>query len=115
MTDVRKVSTIAWITILIRRFKEFEDEFYKVFKRPLNDYWVSLIGLRLGKFADDLFDANGRWSKPGVNGWLAFEDRVKDRYGDDAWDMLSQLLMLDYEIDKTIKEDVTWGNDHVGT
>lgn len=97
MSDVKKVSTITWISILIKRFKEFEDKFYEVFKRPLNDYWISLIGLKVDKFADDLLGKN----KP-------LEDGVRDKYGDEAWDMISQLLMLDYDIDKTIKEDVAW-------
>lgn len=107
-----KVSTITWISILIKRFNKFEDKFYEVFKRPLNDYWISLIGLKVGSFADDLLDADGRWPEEGVDGPQSFEDWVRDKYGDEAWDMLSQLLMLDYDIDKTIKEDVKWDGKH---
>lgn len=100
MSDAKKVSTITWIAILVKRFNKFEDEFHKVFKRPLNDYWVSLVGLKVGKLADDFLNKG----KP-------FEQEVRVEYGDEVWDMLSQLLMLDYEIDKTIEEDVTWDSD----
>lgn len=103
MTDVKKVSTITWISILVQRFNKFEAEFYEIFKRPLNDYWVSLIGLKVGKFSADFLDFDTE---------KTFEEGVKDKYGDEAWDMLSQLLMLDYHIDKTIKEDVTWVGKH---
>jgi len=100
MSDVKKVSTITWISILIRRFNRLEKEFHEVFKRPLNDYWTSLIGLKVNKFDIDFLGPETRGQ--------SFKSRVEEEYGDEVWDILSQLLMTDYEIDRTIKEDVAW-------
>ena len=73
-------------------------DFLKVFGKPITKCWIVLLGVSKERFAKHFLDGS-------VDN---FNDKVADKYGVAALDILNELAVTDYEADKSIKDDVSY-------